>query len=863
MEGNFSNRVRDVISYSREEAIRLGHDYIGTEHLLLGIIREGEGIAVKILRNLGCDLFKLKKAIEDTVRSTGGTLTVGNIPLTKQAEKVLKITYLEAKLYKSDVIGTEHLLLSLLRDDENIAAQILQQGFSITYDAVRAELDAIISGKASSRGSGGGSGRASSGYGRERGKMEKSKTPVLDNFGRDLTKLAEEGKLDPVIGREREIERVAQVLSRRKKNNPVLIGEPGVGKTAIAEGLGMRIVQRKVSRVLYDKRIVTLDLAALVAGTKYRGQFEERMKAVMNELEKSPDVILFIDELHTIVGAGGASGSLDASNMFKPALARGEIQCIGATTLDEYRQYIEKDGALDRRFQKIMVDPATPEETFEILKKIKDRYEDHHKVRYSEESLDLAVNLSERYITDRYLPDKAIDVLDEAGARVHLNNIRVPKEILELEGKIEETRGEKNDVVKSQRFEEAARLRDTEKKLQEKLEEAKRQWELKAENEVHDVSSKDISEVVAMMTGIPVDKISEPESRKLMEMESALQGRVVGQDEPIKKLSKAIRRTRAGLKDPKRPIGSFIFLGPTGVGKTELAKVLTEYLFDSQEALIRIDMSEYMEKFSVSRLVGAPPGYVGYEEGGQLTEKVRRKPYSVVLLDEIEKAHPDVFNILLQVLDDGILTDGLGRRVDFRNTIIIMTSNIGARDIKNLGKGIGFSQTEEVFNYQALKNTVEDALKRVFNPEFLNRVDDVIVFHPLEKKHIYEIIDIMAAELLARAEGIGINIVLTKTSKDFLVEKGYDAKFGARPLRRAIQKYIEDPMAEAILGNNLKEGDKITVKFDKKKAENELQFDIKKGTAKKTKAKAKKSDGNSKSQPTESAEEKAEEGAAD
>ena len=823
MDGNFSNRVRDVISYSREEALRLGHDYIGTEHLLLGIIREGEGIAVKILRNLGCDLPRLRKAVEATVRSTGGTLTVGNIPLTKQAEKVLKITYLEAKLYKSDVIGTEHLLLSLLRDDENIAAQILQQGFSVTYDAVRGELDSIISGKASARGIEPG-GRPSSGSGKERGKMEKSKTPVLDNFGRDLTKLAEENKLDPIVGREREIERVAQVLSRRKKNNPVLIGEPGVGKTAIAEGLAMRIIQRKVSRVLYDRRIVTLDLAALVAGTKYRGQFEERMKAVMNELEKSPDVILFIDELHTIVGAGGASGSLDASNMFKPALARGEIHCIGATTLDEYRQYIEKDGALDRRFQKILVDPSTPEETVQILNNIKDRYEEHHNVRYSEEAVELAVNLADRYITDRFLPDKAIDVMDEAGARVHLNNIRVPKEILELEEKIEEVREEKNQVVKSQRFEEAARLRDKEKKLQEQLEEAKREWEIKAENEIHDVTAQDISEVIAMMTGIPVDKISEPESRKLLEMEEALKGRVIGQEEPIQKLSRAIRRTRAGLKDPKRPIGSFIFLGPTGVGKTELAKVLTQYLFDSQDALIRIDMSEYMEKFSVSRLVGAPPGYVGYEEGGQLTEKVRRKPYSVVLLDEIEKAHPDVFNILLQVLDDGILTDGLGRRIDFRNTIIIMTSNIGARDIKNLGKGMGFAQSDEVYNYQSMKATVEDALKRVFNPEFLNRIDDVIVFQALEKRHILEIIDIMASELLERAQEMGINVELTKEAKEFLVDKGFDAKFGARPLRRAIQKYVEDPMAEAILSSDLGDGDTIIIGYDAKKKAGELTF---------------------------------------
>ncbi|MEM1043706.1 MAG: ATP-dependent Clp protease ATP-binding subunit [Bacteroidota bacterium] len=838
MEGNFSNRVRDVISYSREEAIRLGHDYIGTEHLLLGVIREGEGIAVKILRNLGADLLKLKKAIEDSVRSSGGTLTVGNIPLTKQAEKVLKITYLEAKLYKSDVIGTEHLLLSLLRDDENIAAQILQQGFSITYDAVRAELDSIISGTSSGRSS---SGRgSSSGSARERSKMaEKSKTPVLDNFGRDLTKLAEDDKLDPIVGREREIERVAQVLSRRKKNNPVLIGEPGVGKTAIAEGLALRITQRKVSRVLYDKRIVTLDLAALVAGTKYRGQFEERMKAVMNELEKSPDVILFIDELHTLVGAGGASGSLDASNMFKPALARGEIQCIGATTLDEYRQYFEKDGALDRRFQKILVEPATPEEALEILANIKDRYEEHHNVNFSEEALDLAVKLSDRYITDRHLPDKAIDVMDEAGARVHLSNIKVPPEIVDLEEQIEAIKEEKNQVVKSQKFEEAAQLRDKEKRVQEELENAKEEWERQAETEVHDVSDIDIAQVVAMMTGIPVDKISSPEGQKLMHMGQELMGTVVGQDEAIEKLARAIRRTRAGLKDPKRPIGSFIFLGPTGVGKTELAKRLTEFLFDNQESLIRIDMSEYMEKFSVSRLVGAPPGYVGYEEGGQLTEKVRRKPYSVVLLDEIEKAHPDVFNILLQVLDDGILTDGLGRRVDFRNTIIIMTSNIGARDIKSMGKGIGFSQSSDTFDYKRMKSTVEDALKRVFNPEFLNRIDDVIVFHPLEKKHIFEIIDIMQKDLFARVEELGIKIKMDKKAKTFLVEKGYDPQFGARPLRRAIQKYVEDPMAESILSDDLGEGDTITVSH---KEGEELAFKTKK---------AKKSDPPAEEEPAE------------
>ncbi|MEO0742949.1 MAG: ATP-dependent Clp protease ATP-binding subunit [Bacteroidota bacterium] len=850
MEGNFSNRVRDVISYSREEAIRLGHDYIGTEHLLLGIIREGEGIAVKILRNLGCDLFKLKKAVEDTVRNSGGTLTVGNIPLTKQAEKVLKITYLEAKLYKSDVIGTEHLLLSLLRDDENIAAQILQQGFSVTYDAVRAELDAIVSGTTNPRSGPAQGGGRTPRTRRERQNMpqEKSKTPVLDNFGRDLTSLAEEDKLDPVVGREQEIERVAQVLSRRKKNNPVLIGEPGVGKTAIAEGLAMRITQRKVSRVLYDKRIVTLDLAALVAGTKYRGQFEERMKAVMNELEKSPDVILFIDELHTLVGAGGASGSLDASNMFKPALARGEIQCIGATTLDEYRQYIEKDGALDRRFQKIVVDPATPEEAVEILTQIRPRYEDHHNVRYSDEGLELAVRLADRYITDRHLPDKAIDVMDEAGARVHLANIKVPPEIVELEDQIEKVKEEKNQVVKQQQFEEAARLRDSEKKLQEELENAKEEWERQADTQVYDVTDVDIAQVVAMMTGIPVDKVAVTEGKKLMNMEESLQGTVVGQEEPIQKLSRAIRRTRAGLKDPKRPIGSFIFLGPTGVGKTELAKRLTEYLFDSQDSLIRIDMSEYMEKFSVSRLVGAPPGYVGYEEGGQLTEKVRRKPYSVVLLDEIEKAHPDVFNILLQVLDDGILTDGLGRRVDFRNTIIIMTSNIGARDIKNLGKGIGFSSdTASDFDYARMKSTVEDALKRVFNPEFLNRIDDVIVFHPLEKSHILEIIEIMQKDLFARIEELGIDIEVTDAAKAFLVEKGYDPQFGARPLRRAIQKYVEDPMAEAILQNDLAEGAHITV--DHKKNAEELNFKAKKAKRKKATPKATETDTPEEEQP--------------
>ncbi|MBI4811390.1 MAG: ATP-dependent Clp protease ATP-binding subunit [Ignavibacteriales bacterium] len=805
MEGNFSNRVQDVIRLSREEALRLGHDYIGTEHLLLGVIREGEGIAVKILRNLGVDLFKLKKAIEDTVRTSGGTLTIGNIPLTKQAEKVLKITYLEAKLYKSDVIGTEHLLLSLLRDDDNIAAQILHQ-FNVHYDAVRNELDNIISGKPSS---------PPPAPSIEQRRTEKSKTPVLDNFGRDLTKLALEDKLDPIVGREKEIERVAQVLSRRKKNNPVLIGEPGVGKTAIAEGLAIRIVQKKVSRVLHDKRVVTLDLAALVAGTKYRGQFEERMKAVMNELEKAKDVILFIDELHTIVGAGGASGSLDASNMFKPALSRGDLQCIGATTLDEYRQYIEKDGALDRRFQKIMVDPTTVDETIQILANIKYKYEEHHNVRYSEKAIDAAVRLSDRYITDRYLPDKAIDVMDEAGSRIHLSNIHVPKEILDLEGEVEKIRQSKNNVVKSQNFEEAARLRDLEKKFLHDLDVAKKNWEQQAHHAIHDVNEEVMADVVSMMTVIPVNKIAQSESEKLLKMEEALKKVIVGQDEAITKLSKAIRRTRAGLKDPKRPIGSFIFLGPTGVGKTEMAKALAKYLFDTEESLIRIDMSEYMEKFSVSRLVGAPPGYVGYEEGGQLTEKVRRKPYSVVLLDEIEKAHPDVFNILLQVLDDGILTDSLGRRVDFKNTILIMTSNIGARDIKTTG-GFGFGVETPKDTYKTMKNTIEDAVKRVFNPEFLNRIDDTIVFHSLDREHIDKIIDIQMRELVKRMSTMEINIQLAKQAREFLVDKGFDPAFGARPLKRALQKYIEDPIAEEILRNKFGQGSTIRVNLNKK-----------------------------------------------
>jgi len=802
MDGNFSDRLQDVIRLSREEALRLGHDYIGTEHLLLGIIREGQGVAVRILRNLDCDLMKLKKAIEDTVRTSGGTLTIGNIPLTKQAEKVLKITQIESKIYKADVIGTEHLLLSLLRDEDNIATQILHQ-FNVTYDASRSELNAMLSTK---------NPKEVSGIApvADR-KSDRTKTPVLDNFGRDLTKLAAEDKLDPVVGREMEIERVAQILSRRKKNNPVLIGEPGVGKTAIAEGLALRIVQKIVPRILQEKRVVTLDLAGLVAGTKYRGQFEERMKALMNELEKAREVILFIDELHTIVGAGGASGSLDASNMFKPALSRGDIQCIGATTMDEYRKYIETDGALDRRFQKVMVEPPSYEETIQILENIKFKYEEHHHVRYSKDAVDSAVKLSNRYITDRHLPDKAIDVIDEAGSRVHMGNFEVPQDILDLEGDIEKVRLEKAQVVKKQDYEEAARLRDKERNLQSDLEIAKNEWEAKTRDIVHDVSEEDIATVVAMMTGIPVNRVAQTESEKLLNMEDGLKKQIVGQDEAVLKLTKAIRRTRAGLKNPDRPIGSFIFLGPTGVGKTELSKALARYLFDSENALIRIDMSEYMEKFSLSRLVGAPPGYVGYEEGGQLTEKVRRRPYSVVLFDEIEKAHPDIFGILLQVLDDGMLTDSLGRKVDFRNTIIIMTSNVGARDIKNIGS-FGFGGEKPEDQHTNMKSTVEEAMRKLFNPEFLNRIDEAIVFRNLEKEDILKIIEIELLDLVKNIAEHKMEIDLDQSAKNFLVEKGFDQKYGARPLRRAIQKYVEDPLAEEILRGSFKESAKILAK---------------------------------------------------
>ena len=826
MEAKFSPQVKDVISFSREEALRLGHDYIGAEHLLLGLIREGDGMAIKILKSLGVDTATLRRSIEDAVRGTSGvSVNLGNIPLTRQAEKVLKITYLEAKIFKSDLIGTEHLLLSILRDDDNIASQILMQ-YNITYEIFKREVEINRNGFKDEAQSGGTAGGEDD-YREEESFTSpkkvsdiKSKTPVLDNFGRDLTRTAEEGRLDPIVGREKEIERVSQILSRRKKNNPILIGEPGVGKSAVAEGLALRIVQRKVSRVLFDKRVVTLDLASLVAGTKYRGQFEERMKAVMNELEKSTDVILFIDEIHTIVGAGGASGSLDASNMFKPALARGEIQCIGATTLDEYRQFIEKDGALDRRFQKVMIEPATPDETIEILNRIKEKYEEHHGVTYTQEAVNACVNLTARYVTDRFLPDKAIDALDEAGSRVHLTNIHVPENIIAVENKIEAIKLEKNKVVKSQKYEEAARLRDTEKRLLEDLEKAKLQWEAETKNKRYEVNEDSVAEVVSMMTGIPLQRVGQAGSVKLLNMYDTIAEKIIGQGEAIKKLAKAIQRTRAGLKDPKKPIGSFIFLGPTGVGKTELAKELARFMFDTEDSLIQIDMSEYMEKFAVSRLIGAPPGYVGYEEGGQLTEKVRRKPYSVLLLDEIEKAHPDVFNILLQVLDEGQLTDSLGRKVDFRNTIIIMTSNIGARQLKDFGQGVGFSTSAKLNQSDAhTRGIIESALKRTFAPEFLNRVDDVIMFSNLRKEEIFKIIDLELKALFGRVNLLGYQIKLTDRAKSFIADKGFDSNFGARPLKRAIQKYLEDPIAEEILKGEIQDRDVLEIDFNKDKEE--------------------------------------------
>ncbi len=839
MDDNFSPRVKEVITFSRDEALRLGHDYIGTEHIMLGILRESQGEAITILQNLSIDLDFLRNRFEALIPENPNKMINAekkNIHLTKQAENALKRAFLEKKLYKTDVINTGHILMSILRNSED-PTTILLNRCKVDYDTCKEEFVSLLSNSESlseqprnnafdddDRGD-----NMSESYNNPSGQNKsgkKSKTPVLDNFGRDLTDLAEQGKLDPVVGREKEIERVSQILSRRKKNNPLLIGEPGVGKSAIAEGLALRIIQKKVSRILFNKRVVTLDLASLVAGTKYRGQFEERMKAVMNELEKNDDIILFIDEIHTIVGAGGATGSLDASNMFKPALARGEIQCIGATTLDEYRQYIEKDGALERRFQKVIVEPTSVEETLIILNNIKAKYEDHHNVLYTPEAIEACVKLTSRYMSDRFLPDKAIDALDEAGSRVHITNIEVPDDILNLEKELEEVREKKSDAVKRQKYEEAAALRDDEKRIEKDLAVAQERWEEESKNNKITVTEEHVADVVSMMTGIPVNKIAQAESKKLAKLPEAIKGKVIGQDEAVAKIAKSIQRNRAGLKDPNKPIGSFIFLGQTGVGKTQLAKVIAKEIFDSEDALIRIDMSEYMEKFAISRLVGAPPGYVGYEEGGQLTEKVRRKPYSVVLLDEVEKAHPDVFNMLLQVLDDGHLTDSLGRKIDFRNTIIIMTSNVGARQLKDFGTGVGFGTKSKQEQQDDLsKSVIENALKKAFAPEFLNRIDDVVVFNALDKEHIHKIINIEIEKLYQRVKALGYQLELTPKALDFIADKGFDKQYGARPLKRAIQKYVEDLLAEEIINGNIHENDVLVM--DKSKKEEELTVTIK------------------------------------
>jgi ATP-dependent Clp protease ATP-binding subunit ClpC len=835
MDSKFSPRVKEIISYSREEALRLGNDSIGTEHLLLGLLRDGEGLAIRVLQILQVDLYDLRVELENAIKDKSGKPlhNINSLPLTKQAERVIRITALESTVFKSPTIESEHLMLSILKNKENVATQLLGNQH-VDYDRFRSEL-AVLKGDPTAEYGDGGEEyeeeedrRQSSQQRKQQAGASKSKTPVLDNFGRDITKMAEQNMLDPIVGREQEIERVSQILSRRKKNNPILIGEPGVGKTAIVEGLALRIVQRKVSRVLFDKRVISLDLAALVAGTKYRGQFEERMKAIMTELEKNRDVILFIDEIHTIVGAGGASGSLDASNIFKPALARGELQCIGASTLDEYRMHIEKDGALDRRFQKVLIEQPSPEEAITILQNIQTKYEDFHNVSYDEEAIEACVKLSDRYMTDRLLPDKAIDVMDEVGARMHLKNINVPAEVLELEKRIEQIKQEKNQVVKSQRFEEAAALREKEVTVSKELEAAKAKWEEESKNKRFPIREQDVAEVVSMMTGIPVMRMVEAEGNKLRRMDDDMKGSVVGQDEAISKVVKAIQRNRVGLKDPKKPIGSFVFLGPTGVGKTELARTLARQLFDSEDSLIRMDMSEYMEKFSVSRLIGAPPGYVGYEEGGQLTEKVRRKPYSVVLLDEIEKAHPDVFNILLQVLDDGQLTDGLGRKVDFKNTIIIMTSNVGARQLKDFGDGVGFATTAKTSaSEEVSRGVIEKALKRTFAPEFLNRIDDVIIFNSLTQENINEIINIVMRGVMKRLTNLGFTMELTEEARTFLAEKGYDQQFGARPLHRAIQKYLEDPLAEEMMAQNIKAGSKVVAGFDKEAEK--IVFEVEQG----------------------------------
>jgi ATP-dependent Clp protease ATP-binding subunit ClpC len=847
MDDNFSSRVKDVITYSKEEALRLGHDFIGTEHLMLGLLRDGNGKAISILSALEIDLDYLRRKIEilspANPTNSPEPQHKTNLHLTRQAERALKTTFLEAKLFQSTSINTAHLLLCILRNENDPTTKVLHK-LQVDYETVKDQFkymsvdsddddfidmpsaDAFPDDAADEHTRGQGAAFSSS---TEDKKSKKTSTPVLDNFGRDLTKVAQDGNMDPVIGREKEIERVSQILSRRKKNNPLLIGEPGVGKSAIAEGLALRIIQKKVSRVLYNKRVVTLDLASLVAGTKYRGQFEERLKAVMNELEKNNNIILFIDEIHTIVGAGGATGSLDASNMFKPALARGEIQCIGATTLDEYRQNIEKDGALERRFQKVVVEPTTVDETIEILQNIKDKYEAHHNVNYTDEAIEACVKLSDRYITDRFLPDKAIDALDEAGSRVHITNMEVPEKVVEIENELEQVREQKNTVVKRQKYEEAAKLRDDEKKLEKELLLAQEDWQEEQRQNRETVTENHIADVVAMMTGIPVQRVSDGESDRLAKLEELIQGKVIGQENAVAKVAKAIQRNRAGLKNPNKPIGSFIFLGQTGVGKTQLAKVLASELFESEASLIRIDMSEYMEKFSISRLIGAPPGYVGYEEGGQLSEKVRRKPYSVILLDEIEKAHPDVFNMLLQVLDDGYLTDSLGRRVDFKNTIIIMTSNVGARQVKDFGLGVGFGtaaqKSQEDKNIQGV---IQNALKKKFSPEFLNRIDDVVIFNNLNKDHLAKIIQLELDALQNRVKELGYSLSLSKKAVTFLIDKGYDKQYGARPLARAIQRYVEDAMAGEIINKSLVNGAKVTFDWDGKSDKLKLSVDNKK-----------------------------------
>jgi ATP-dependent Clp protease ATP-binding subunit ClpC len=843
MDDNFSPKVKDVIAYSKEEALRLGHDFIGTEHLMLGILRKGEGKAIEILNYLEINLDHLRKKIEG-LSPTNPTSFFSNekknLHLTRQAEKALKTTFLEAKLYQSDAVNTAHLLLCILRN-ENDPTTKLMHNFDASYEDVKNVFKQLFLNeemdlpKAENHSDDDFDSPKSNPFEQpksgEKAPLKKSKTPVLDNFGRDLTRLAEEGNLDPVVGRKKEIERVSQILSRRKKNNPMLIGEPGVGKSAIAEGLALRIIQRKVSRILFNKRIVSLDLASLVAGTKYRGQFEERMKALMNELEKNDDIILFIDEIHTIVGAGGATGSLDASNMLKPALARGEIQCIGATTLDEFRTNIEKDGALERRFQKVLVEPTSIDETIQILNNIKDKYEDHHNVTYTDEAIEACVKLTSRYMTDRFLPDKAIDALDEAGSRIHITNIIVPKEVLNLEAQLEKIKIDKTAAVNGQKYEEAARLRDDEKRLESQLQTAQKNWEEASKLNREIVTEDNVAEVISMMTGIPVNRVAEAESKRLNDLPNLIKGKVIGQDEAVAKVVKAIQRNRVGLKDPNKPIGSFIFLGQTGVGKTQLAKVLARELFDTEDALVRIDMSEYMEKFAISRLIGAPPGYVGYEEGGQLTEKIRRKPYAVVLLDEIEKAHPDVFNMLLQILDDGHITDSLGRRIDFRNTIIIMTSNIGSRQLKDFGAGVGFGTAAKAAQADAnAKSVIENALKKSFAPEFLNRIDDVIVFNALEREDIHKIIDIELKKLVTRIEGLGYQLILSEQAKDYIADKGFDKQYGARPLKRAIQKYIEDALAEEIVNSSLKEGDSIHMDLNSEKEE--LTIKISKGKGK-------------------------------